>query len=157
MFNVTKLPELKFFCQEVNLPDLTAPAAEYGTPMVSVPVPGDKLSFGELSVTFMVDEDMSNFIAVHNWMIGLGFPESHEQYANFIGSQSDDISYTPALSGYSDGILQILNSSNTAIRSINFVDLFPTSLSQLTMQSTTSETSYIMAQASFRYTYYKFI
>jgi hypothetical protein len=105
----------------------------------------------------MVDEDMSNFIAVHNWMIGLGFPESHEQYANFIGSRTDDVSYTPSLSGYSDGILQILNSSNTAIRSINFVDLFPTSLSQLIMQSTSSETSYIMAQASFRYTYYKFI
>jgi hypothetical protein len=28
----------------------------------------------------MVDEDMENYMAVHNWLTGLGFPETTEQY-----------------------------------------------------------------------------
>lgn len=157
MFDIVKLPELKFFCQEVTLPELGAPAANFDTPMVNVPLPGEKLSFGELSVTFLIDQNMENYIALHNWMVGLGFPENHEQYRNFISSRTDAVNPNEALAGYSDAVLQILSSTNTPTRTIQFVDLFPTGLQQVTLQSTTQDTTYLAATASFGYTYYKFV
>lgn len=157
LFDILKLPELKFFCQEVTLPSLDAPAANYETPLVNVPIPGEKLTFGEVSVTFMIDENMENYIALHNWMVGLGFPASHEQYKNFINSRTDAINPNELLAGYSDGLLQVLNSSNNPTRTIQFVDLFPTGLQQITLQSTTQDTTYLAATASFGYTYYKFV
>jgi len=155
-FSIVKLPEIDFFCQEVNLPDLMLPAAGFETPLVSSPMPGEKLTFGELSVTFLIDEQMVNYVAMHNWLVGLGFPESHEQYTNYISGRSDGMNNNDLVAGYSDGTLMILNSSNNPTRSIRFVDLFPTALSQIQLQSTTSDTTYLAATASFGYTYYTF-
>lgn len=156
LFGIQKLPEISFFCQEATLPDLQAPSAEIETPLVVVPIPGEKLSFGDLAITFLIDEGMHNYVAVHNWMVGLGFPESHEQYKNFISSRTNELNRNELLSGYSDGTLQILNSTNNPTRTVRFVDLFPTSLQQLTLQSTTQDTTYLAATATFRYTTYRF-
>ena len=156
LFGIQKLPEMLYFCQEVNLPELSAPPGEIDTPLTLIPIPGDKLSFGELTVVFLIDETMSNYIAVHNWMVGLGFPESHDQYKNFIATRSDDLNKNELTAGYSDGTLQILNSSNNVARSIQFKDMFPTSLSSLQLQTTTQDTTYFAASATFRYTTYKF-
>lgn len=147
---------MTYFCQEVTLPDLQAPPAEFENPLIAVPVPGEKVSFGEFTATFLISEDMSNYIAVHNWIVGLGFPESHDQYKNFISSRTDDVSRNELTAGYSDGVLQILNSSNNVAKTIRFVDMFPTSLSSLQMQTTTQDTTYFAATATFRYTTYRF-
>lgn len=155
LFAIQKLPELTYFCQEVVLPDLQAPPAEFDNPLVVTPIPGEKLSFGDFSATFLIDESMSNYIAVYNWMIGLGFPESHQQYANFI-SKNVNATGSELLSGYSDGTLQILNSSNNVSRTVHFVDMFPTSLSSITLVTTTQDTTYLAATATFRYTAYRF-
>lgn len=156
LFGIQKLPEISFFCQEANLPELTLPTADMASPLVDMPLPGDKPNFGELSITFLIDEEMINYVAIHNWLIGLGFPESHEQYANFISARTDQLNQNPLVAGYSDGTLQILGASNKAVRTIRFVDLVPTSLNSLQLQSTTSETTYLAGNATFRYTLYKF-
>lgn len=155
-FSIMKLPEIEFFCQEVTLPELSLPPVGFETPLVNAPMPGEKLSFGDLSVTFLIDETMGNYLAVHDWLVGLGFPESHEQYRNFMSNRLDSISNNDLIAGYSDGVLQVLNSSNTTSRSIRFVDLFPTGLSQVQLQSTTTDTTYLAANATFGYTYYTF-
>jgi hypothetical protein len=124
--------------------------------LVNAPVPGEKLSFGELSIQFLIDENMANYVAVHNWLVGLGFPQSHDQYKNFISTRTSSLDNNELLAGYSDGTLQILNSSNNPSRSIFFVDMFPTSLSQIQLQSTVTDTTYLAANATFGYTYYTF-
>jgi len=157
LFNITKLPELKYFCQEVNLPNLDLQNLEFANPLVTVPIPGDQLRFGELGISFMIDENMDNYIAIHNWMIGLGFPESHEQYRNFISNNTDDLARNELVAGYSGGVLHILDSANNSARAIEFVDLSPVSLNQIQLQSTDSSTTYLVGTAGFTYTYYKFI
>lgn len=156
LFGIQKLPELSYFCQEVTLPDLQAPPAEFENPLVVAPVPGEKLLFGDLTITFLVDEQMANYVAIHNWMVGLGFPESHQQYRNFISAHTNELAGNELLAGYSDGTLQILSSSNNVAKTIRFVDLFPTSLSSLQLQTTTMDTTYFASTATFRYTSYKF-
>ena len=156
LFGIQKLPELSFFCQEVNVPELVLPLAEMATLLVNSRVPGDKPLFGDLTVNFLVDESMSNFVAIYDWLVGMGFPETQQQYADLIASRTDALNRDSYAASVSDATLQILNSSNTPIRTIRFIDLFPTSLSSLTLTSTATETQYLVGVATFGYTYYKF-
>lgn len=154
-FSIQKLPEVTFFCQEITLPSLDLPAAEFGNPLVNAPLPGEKLAFGDLSITFLIDSDMTNYVAIHNWMVGLGFPQSRDQYKNFISSRTDELNRNELLAGYSDGTLSILNAFNSPIKDIQFINLFPTALSSIQLQSTVSDTVYLAGNANFRYTYYR--
>lgn len=154
-FSIVKLPELSYFAQQVNLPPITLGAPEQNTPFVTVPVPGEMLTYEQLTVQFLVDEQMSNYKAIHDWMVGLGFPENYDQYANFVNQETSKVSELQK--NYSDGTLQILGPNNKPIQTIQFIDLFPISLETLMFDSTTSDVQYLVGNVTFRYTLYKFI
>jgi hypothetical protein len=44
-----------------------------------IELPGDKLIFGDLTLRFLVDEDLENYLEIQNWMRGLGYPESLQE------------------------------------------------------------------------------
>lgn len=155
-FSITKLPELTFFAQEVNIPGLSLPSPEMGNPFANAPVPGDKLEFDNLNVQFLIDENMDNYLAIHSWMIALGFPQQYEQYRTRFAPGAT-AGFTELARNYSDATLQILNSSNNPIRTIAFRDLFPIGLQTVTMQSTSTDTQYVIGNATFAYTYYEFV
>ena len=157
-FSIRKLPELTYFAQQVNLPGLTLGMPEQNTPFSVAPIPGEMLTYDALTVQFMVDESMRNYKAIHNWLVGLGFPEDNEQYKDIISAQSDPLtSSSETMKNYSDATLEILGSNNTSIQTIQFVDLFPISLDSLIFQSNDSDVTYIIGNANFRYSYYKFL
>jgi hypothetical protein len=155
-FSVIKLPEVTYFCQEVNLPDISLGVVDQGSPFSDIKLPGEKLQYGELLVQFIIDEDMSNYLAVHNWINALGFPKDNKQYRDWL-EQHDMLNTSELQKGYSDGVLTILNSNNIPARSIKFVDLFPTNLSALNFMSTSTDVQYLVGSASFSYTYYEFV
>lgn len=154
MFAINKLPEVTYFCQEAVLPELDLPTASISNPLINYPIPGEKLTFGALTITFIIDEEMTNYKAVHDWMVGLGFPRQREQYRAFLNK--DAMAITELSKGYSDASLQILNSANNAIRTITFRDVFPTNLSSIQLQSTADSTVYLAGSATFMYTMYEF-
>jgi hypothetical protein len=156
LFSILKLPEIEFFCQEVNIPDLILPMAEAPSPLVVARIPGDKPMYSDLTIQFMIDDKMDNYVAVHNWLVGMGFPESWNQYSTFINDRTNSLASNETAAAVSDGVLQVLNSSNNPVRTIRFVDMFPTSLSSLQLQSSTQDTTYLVGQATFGYTLYKF-
>ena len=47
---------------------------------VDVNVPGEKMEYEDLVISFMIDEYLKNFIEVFDWMSYLGFPESTNHY-----------------------------------------------------------------------------
>lgn len=152
-FFITKLPEVSFWCQEVNLPSMTLPAIEFNTPLSMLPITGDIIQYEDLNIQFLVDENMANYSAIYNWMIGLGFPESNKQYSDYISSQKD---YTRLSRESSDATLQILGSNNQPIKIVRFVDILPTNLSSMTFQSTNTDVNYIVGNATFRINRYEF-
>jgi hypothetical protein len=155
-FVIQKLPALTYFSQQVNLPGITLGEPEFANPFASVPVPGDRLTYDALTLEFLVDEDMKNYLAVHNWIVALGFPQTYQQYINF--TNQDDISTLNELAtNYSDGTLQILGNSNIVSKTVQFIDLFPTSLESLTFQSTSTDVNYLVGRATFRFSYYEFV
>lgn len=156
LFSIQKLPEIAFFCQEVILPNISLPFAEMSTRLVNTKLAGDKVQYDDLTITFLIDENMNNFVAIHDWLIGMGFPQSTNQFEQFIRNRSDDLNKNVSTATSSDGVLQILNSNNRPSRTIRFTDLIPTQLSSLTLQSTTSDTQYLAGNATFSYTLYQF-
>lgn len=157
LFSIDKLPEITFFCQEANIPEINLPPADMDSPLSVSPIPGDKPSFGDLTVIFLVDEEMKNYKAVYNWIVGMGFPEANAQYRDFVGSRTNELFTSELTAGYSDGILQVLNNNNKPARTIQFVDLFPTNLQSLTLQSTLNDNQYLAGTVSFRYSFFKII
>jgi hypothetical protein len=98
---------------------------------------------------------MTNYLAVYKWMIGLGFPESAEQFSDFTrGIREGEIDY---LSQYSDGSLAILNSNYNPVVTVKFKDLFPTSLSSVEFNTTDTDINYFTAEAIFTYTVYEIV
>ena len=153
MFSITKLPGLSYFCQTVNIPSVSLGDFEQNTPFTTVPIPGERLEFGELNVEFLVDSNMDNYVAIYEWMKGLGFPIANDEFNNLVnGAQPADAGINAKL--YSDGVLQILGNTNKPIRIIRFVDLTPMTLGSLTFTSSSSDVQYLVGSATFRYTYY---
>jgi hypothetical protein len=155
-FNINKLPELEFFCQEANLPGINLGYPEQATPFSMVPIPGDMLTYDNLNVRFLVDEDMKNYTEIYNWIVALGFPQSYDQYINFV-SQDQRNTTNELMRNYSDGVLSILNSSNNPIKMIHFRDMFPVSLESLNWESTNDSVPYLVGSASFKFSYYQFM
>jgi hypothetical protein len=164
-FLIQSLPKVTYFCQSANIPALTLGFATQATPFVTIPRPGEKLDFGELTIKFLIQEDMSNYIELYNWIIALGFPESRRQFQERFTAQSfrdPSVTSTTMADGtpsarktdateYSDATLLVIDSDNLPIARLNFSDCFPTSLSGVDFDVSTGDTQYFAAQAVFKY------
>ena len=151
-FLIHNIPNVSYFCQAANIPEMNLPPAVQVTPLVDVPHPGDKLDFGVLMIRFLIQEDMKNYKELYDWMIGLGFPVGHEQFTAFGKSQEyrfPDIRKADFTS--SDASLFLLDSNNNPITQIIFRDAFPVSLQGLEFEISSGQTDYMVGVAMFRY------
>lgn len=156
-FTILKIPSVNFFCQQANLPGITFGEPALANPFASVPIPGDHLTYDTLNIQFLVDDKMNNYQAIYNWMVALGFPNSYDQYTNFIGSDTTALAISELARNYSDATLEILGPNNLAVQTVQFIDVFPVAIESLLFQSTNQDVPYIVGNATFRYSYYKFI
>ena len=155
-FSISKLPDLTFFAQQVNLPGLTFGDPMQANPFASAAIPGDHITYDTLNVQYLIDSELKNYLGIYNWLIALGFPNSHEQYTNYINSQTANF-YSELAKNYSDATLQILTPNNGSAAQIQFIDVFPVALESMVFNSTNSDVQYLVGNATFRYSYYKFL
>lgn len=151
-FSIQKLPELTYFAQQVALPSINLPNVAVNTPFSTIQIAGDLLNYDPLSIDFLVDESMANYLAIRDWIIAMGFPEDYQQYISYLNKDNANIG--KLANNHSDGTLQILGSNNVPIHTITFVDLVPISLGNMTFVSTSSDVSYITCNAIFEFTYF---
>ena len=155
MFTIAKLPELSFFCQEINLPGISLGEPAMFNPFAQVPIPGETLTYDSLNVKFLIDENMDNYVSIYNWIVALGFPNNYDQYVNFVSANQIG-SLSELAKNYSGATLQILNNTNTTSKTIEFVDLFPTNIGSISFMSTNQDVQYLVGDATFRFSYYTF-
>lgn len=151
MLGINKLPNFTYWCQEANVPGLTLPPINVTFPLSIVPIPGDVPTFDDFTATFLIAEDFSNYKAIFDWMIGLGFPESNQQYSTWINKQEGN---SELAKGYSDGFLQVLSPSNNVAKTIRFYDMYPTNLQQLQLDTKYSDVVYLAGTVTFAYNYF---
>ena len=156
---LTKTPKVDFLCQSANIPQISMGTAVQPTYLKDIPVPGDKVLYDDLNIRFLVDEKMENYLAIHKWITGLGYPESLGQFKQL---KKDDRRTDARISDaadpryfeFSDATLQILNSNYKPSVLVNFKDAFPVSLSTLDFDVTTRDYAYFTAEVTFKYTIY---
>lgn len=147
VFNLKKTPATNFFVTRASLPGLNLAFAEVATPFVKMPVPGEKIQFNDLSITFKVDEDMRNWNEIYEWIIAMGFPQSFEQYKAIKQKQLGE-------GVYSDATLNVLTSSMNPNLEFQFVNMFPYMLSDLDFSTQGADVEYIEATVQFRFEYF---
>jgi hypothetical protein len=150
-FTLAKEPKVAFMCNSAAIPQITLGVAKQPTYLKNIDVPGEILTYDDLTLKFLIDEDMTNYMKVHNWLTGLGFPETAEQYKNLT---TNDDQIRDSKEAFSDGSLHILNSNYRDVAVVKFRDLFPVSLSALEFDSTPTDVIYLTAQVTFKYTIY---
>lgn len=153
-FSIARFPKVSFFSNTASIPEISLGGAEQSNYLKQLMHPGDRVEYGELPIQFLVDEDMLNYTLIHNWMTGLGFPESMAQYREWVTNESGQ---RDAGLQYSDATLKILNSNYNTTAQIKFWDLYPTSLSTLEFTATDTDINYLTANVSFSFLYYQIL
>ena len=158
--SIEKIPEVTYNCQTVELPSLSMGYAEQSTPMIQMPVLGDKIQFGDFVIDFIINEDMTDYKKLWEWIVGIGHPESLDQYSSFHQAEARRLfaRYNPKNHNvmYSDASLEILTNNYTPNNVVRFVDLFPIGLSAVPFQTTSEDVQYLTARATFKYTGFSF-
>ena len=153
-FILSKYPKVDFFSNSASIPSINLGVAIQPSYLKDIPIPGDKLTFDDLTLEFLVDEEMENYLIIHNWMMGLGYPNTVEEYRNWVDSDPYDPAVFNALSGQTEGSLFVYNSSFNPILEVKFGGLFPVSLSTIQFDSKDMQSNYISASVTFKYTIY---
>ena len=131
-----KFSNLEYFISTVSLPTISLAEAEAGFRNYQGFVPGDKVSYDTLDMSFVIDEDMKNYTEVFNW----------------IKANADE-----NLPAKHDLIFSILTSHNNLNKQIKFVNAMPTSLGGVEFNTQVDTIDYLQSTISFRYDYFEII
>ena len=168
-FGINQLPKVEFFTVGATVPSIAMGDAIFPTPFKDIPVMGDKLTYENLSINFIVDEYLENYISLHEWMTAIGFPQNRKQFSEFRSNTSNVAQVTqgtsldigdvqPATSAnalFSDAYLMILSNKNNPIVEITFHNLYPVVLGALEYNQGAADVEYITVSADFAYQIYE--
>ena len=140
-----QFPKVVYFAQSANIPGIGLNTIEQPTVMGRVvPWEAHGLNYEPFNLTFLVDEDLENYLILHNWMRSIAGGDTFSERAEYM----DDYNVT------CDASLAIMNSNMRTNFFVNFKDIFPVSLNALEFNATIDGTEYATATAEFRYTTY---
>jgi len=80
LLNFSRAPSIQYFCQSVSVPGIALSEVPQNTPFVDVYVPGEKAIYDVLNVTFLIDERMTAWIEMHDWIRAMTFPKDYAEY-----------------------------------------------------------------------------
>lgn len=140
---IKRLPNIEFFTQRVQIPSLSMTSPVLPSPLLNIYQTPDRIEYSELDVSFIVNEDMSNYEEILKWLEGMGAPQSSNQRLNLENS----------IYGLKSDISIIIeNSSRNPNIEFTFTECFPTTLSGISLDVTATDISYPECTVTFRYT-----
>ena len=171
-FGIHQLPKVEFFTTTATVPAIALSDVVIPTPFKSIPMQGDQLTFDNLTINFIVDEFLENYLSLHEWMVGIGFPKARKQFSDFktnksntpisarsSASTSSDIGdvqqSSPNNALFSDATLTILSNKNNPIVNVLFRDLYPVAMSALDYNQAATDVEYLTASVDFAYQIYE--
>ena len=169
-FGIHQLPKVEFFTVGANLPGINLGDAIFPTPFKDIPVMGDRLTYDNITIEFIVDEYLENYRSLHEWMTAIGFPKDRKQFADFRANKSNTPSSTQGVSQdigdvqpstaanalFSDAYLTLLSNKNNPILEINFHNCYPVALGGLAYSQQETDVEYMTTSATFSYQIYEF-
>ena len=150
-----RIGSVTYFCQEVNLPGVNLGSATTTFPMLDVHSPGTKLTFNPLNVQFILDEGLVGWQQLYAWFNSIASPEGFEKRNSL--TEMQNVFKQHRMRNYSDATLTVLSGLNNPIVRIQFINTFPTSLSDVQFDTKLSAEDIMTGSVSFNYDYFKFL
>ena len=162
-------PTTEWFVISANIPGVTMGQATQVTPFTDMPIVGDKIDFDNFDMTFIVDEQLQNYMEIYNWIKNIGFPYSGKEQFNKLSRpdnldrqknykqrrpDGDGFVYRSDRNLYTDIRLTILSSKNNAVANIYMYEAFPISMSSIEYSQQETDTNYAQCQVSFAYSWF---
>lgn len=126
----TKYGNITFFCTAVTMPGVTLNATQIHHTGANGKLPGDEATYEDLTIRFIVDEDMNNYMEIFNWI-------------------TDNVTGTEPT--YCDVTLSILNSHKNVIKEFQFISAWPMSIGSIDFDAQNTEIENVLVDAVFAY------
>ena len=156
-FLIERIPTVEFFCQTVNIPEISIGSRQIETRVKAYDTPGDKMTFGDLNLTFMINENMDNYYEIYKWLKGLTNPKEEQEFMNYMMGVKEAGRKGNFQKATTDARLLVLDSNMNTITTTVFMNLFPTSLSGVRFSADPTDIDYVTADVTFKYTLLEFI
>lgn len=144
-FVLERIPQTIFRVVSCDIPSMNVPPAPAGFPGASQNFPGTFTEFDDLTLEFLVDEDLKNYEEIYHWMM-------QQRFA--IGDE-----YTPKndmeIPLVSDGALTTMTNASNANRVFKFVSMFPVFLGSIHFDTSINQPDPITCTVTFKYSYFK--
>lgn len=145
IFTITSAPNLMYFCQSIRFPGVSADPVKVENRFGPVFVTPDKMAFEQLTLKFIIDEDMRTWEETFKWIKGETFPYEHKEYSD---QKKKGL--------YSDAILELNTNNNTPNFRIKFINCFPVSLSGFDLDFEEGPETPITSDVTFQYDRFEF-
>jgi hypothetical protein len=129
-FIMEKFRDLPFSIVAVNLPDVSLGSLQLPSPRLMFKEFGTSISYSDLSITYQLDEELTNYIEMFNWLHsfkGLQILSDEDQVATETALNYDPNNSTTSLK--TDATLYVLSNKKNPKVAFQFKDCFPVSLS----------------------------
>ena len=129
-------------CQGASLPSIQNSAIPVAGHINDIYVPDSKIVYNPWTIEFMVDETLTNYFEISQWMYRNGFPQSTEQFREINHPEQRD------------AFLIITSNKLNSSRRIHMHNVFPTDLSELQLNERNTTTMPVLVNATFQIDYY---
>ena len=153
-FTVNKIPNVTWFLQTATIPAFVVQEAQYPTPFIDIPIPGEKGVYNPFSCSFKLDEDFKTWSELMAWMKGYSFPEDYAQYS--VQADINGFSFGESDGDVSDGTLILMSNKLNANFEITFKHMFPISISDIEVSVMGDTVEYSTVSVEFQYQGYTY-
>jgi len=145
-FMLQRIPETAFRVTACNLPTINVPQPDENIPGATQFWAGTYTEFDEITLRFIVDENLKNYRELYNWITRQRYASSTIEVPN--NQLEEDF--------YSDGALITLTNAANPNIIIRFIKMFPVSLGEVSFDVSTTPPTPVSTTVTFRYSYFKF-
>jgi len=149
-----RITTVQYFCQSANIPGVGLGEAPLNFPGLDVFAPGNKLEYSPFNISFLVDEKLQSWQELHSWFRSIASPEGTDERNTLRALQNNG---KVLKTSYSDATLTVLNNLNNPVVRVQFINCFPTSLSDINFDTKQSADDILTTDATFRYDYFNFL
>lgn len=148
-----RVPSVQYFCQGVSIPGISIGEVPRNNPFVDLYSPGEKAIYDQMNVTFYVDENLTAWKEIHDWIRAMAKVTSFEEYKQLPRLAKNSL-VREHFEQFSDATLTLYSSSNTPLHRIKLYDCFPVTLSSFVVNTQDSPETIITADATFRFAWF---
>lgn len=130
---IPKLPWVTMFLQGFETPPINVDVVQRPTQYIDVQEIGEKIVYGDVQITFLVDKNLKNYKEIFAWM----------KRMTVAGTQV----------GESDNPILVINGKEI----MRFVEAWPKALTNLNFITNANDVQYLTATATFNLDYFEFV